>query len=127
MKLIYEFRYYCLLPFNDNGTISQREEIKNQIKEVEMLLLEKAHTLKLIDVFAKERKRDYQILKNIFHVRVINLEDIYIKVMKEKDGNYYIQLFDEEAFEEKIQLEDIESLDKNDILFKLNKKVKIFH
>lgn len=126
MKLIYEFRYYDLLPFNREKSIREMKEIENQVKEVEMLLLEKAHQLKLIDVFAKEKEIDYQILKNIFCVRVINLEDLYIKFMKEKDG-YYIQLFDENVFEEKIKIENIGELSKKDLLFKMNKKVKIFN
>lgn len=126
MKLIYEFRYYDLLPFNREKSIRELKEIKNQMKEVEMLLLEKSHQLKLIDAFAKEKEIDYQILKNIFCIRVINLEDLYIKFMKEKD-DYYVQLFDENVFEEKIKLESIGELSKKDLLFKMNKKVKIFN
>lgn len=126
MKLIYEFRYYCLLPFSEKKSIGEIEEIKTEIKKVEMLLLKKAHEIKLIDVFSKEIEIDYQILKNIFYVRVINLEDLYIKFMKEKDG-YYVQLFDENVFEEKIKMEGIENLNKKDLTFKMNKKVKIFN
>lgn len=126
MKLIYEFRYYCLLPFNDRKAIYQIEELKLQREQVEWLLLEKAQELKLIDNFSKQRELDYQILKNIFHIRVINLEDLYIKVMKEKDS-YYVQLFDEDVFEEKIEIKNKVAIDKKDVLFKLNKKVKIFN
>lgn len=126
MKLIYEFRYYCLLPFSGEKSIGQIEEIENQIKEVQMLLLKKAHELKLIDIFSKEKEMDYQILRNIFYVRVINLEDLYIKFMKEKDS-YYVQLFDENVFEEKIEIKNIGELNKKDLTFKINKKVKIFN
>jgi len=59
-------------------------------------------------------------------VRVINLEDLYIKVIKEME-NYYIQLFDENVFEEKIPIEMIGLLDKKDFAFKLNKKIKVFN
>ena len=126
MKLIYEFRYYCLLPFNEKKSMGKIEEIKNQIKKVEMLLLKKAHELKLIDAFSNEKEIDYQILKNIFYVRVINLEDLYIKLMREND-NYYVQLFDENVFEEKIQIGNIEEINKKDLALKINKKVKIFN
>ncbi len=126
MKLIYEFRYYCLLPFNEEKSMREIKAMENQMQEVENLLLEKTHQLKLIDIFSKEKEMDYQILRNIFCVRVINLEDLHIKFMKEKDG-YYIQLFDENVFEEKIKIENIGELNKKDFLFKMNKKVRIFN
>lgn len=126
MKFIYEFRYYCLIPVNEEQSIGQIKEIEKQIKEVENLLLEKAHELKLIDTFSKDREIDYQILKNIFYIRVINLEDLYIKVIKEKDS-YYVQLFDESVFEEKIKLGSIAEINKKDLTVKINKKVKIFN
>ena len=126
MKLIYEFRYYCLLPFDDKRSIGQMEEIKAQMKKVEILLLKKAQELKLIDVFCNEKEIDYQILKNIFYVRVINLEDLYIKLIKEND-KYYVQLFDENVFEEKREIKGTDSLNKRDLTVKMNKKVKIFN
>lgn len=127
IELIYQFRYYCLLPFYNEKEIGQVEEIEIQLKEVEWLLIEKAHELKLIDIFSKEKEVDYQILKNIFHIRVINLEDLYIKMIKEKDS-YYVQLFDEDVFEEKIEIKSIASSNnKKDVPFKLNKKIKIFN
>lgn len=126
MKLIYEFRYYCLIPFEKQKSIWQVNEISHQVKKIEMLLIEKAHELKLINVFSEEKEIDYQILKNIFCLRVINLEDLYIKIMKEKE-KYYVQLFDENVFEEKIQIENIGEINKKDLTFKINKKVKIFN
>lgn len=125
-KMIFEFRYYCLLPFEENKSIGQIEEIYKEIKEVEILLIEKAHELKVIDSFSKNLELDYKILRNLFYVRVINLEDLYIKFIKEKD-NYYIQLFDENIFEEKIKIENIGDISKKDLSFKMNKKIKIFN
>lgn len=125
LKLIYEFRYYCVLPINDKKAIYQVPEIEEKREKVQRMLLTKAHEFKLVDIFSKEKEIDYQILKNIFCVRVINLEDLYIKLIKEKEA-YYVQLFDENVFEEKIQLEGIENIKKEDLTFKINKKVKIF-
>ncbi len=126
MKLIYEFRYYCLLPFNEEVMIGQIKEIEKQRKEIEMLLIQKAQEWKLIDHFSTEKEIEYEILKNIFNVRVINLEDLSIKIVKEQN-KYYVQLFDDTAFEEKIPMKDIENLDKKKIVLKLNKKIKIFN
>ena len=126
MKLIYEFRYYCLIPFGEREVIGQIKPLQKEMKEVEMLLLERAHELKLIHCFSKEKEIDYEMLKNIFLVRVINLEDLYIKLIKEKE-DYYVQLFDENVFEEKIKIENIHHLHKKDLSFKMNRKIKIFN
>ncbi len=126
MKCIYEFRYYCLLPFNDSQEIGEVEVIKSQIEEVEMLLINKAHELKLMETFSQEKEIDYQIAKNIFHIRVINLENLYIKVTKEQNY-YYVQVFDEDVFEEKIEIENMWGFDKKELSFKLNKKVRLFN
>ena len=80
----------------------------------------------MINQLSEEAEIEYKILKNIFSIRVINLEDLYLKVTKEKD-QYYLQLFDENVFEEKIPMKDIKELNKKDITFKCNKKVKIFN
>ena len=124
-RYIYELRYYCILPFKE-GVINNVQDIDSNIKQVERLIIEKAHELKVLDFFSKEKEIDFQILKNIFHVRVINLEDLYIKVIKEND-KYYVQLFDENIFEEKIEIEEILTIKNKNLPLKLNKKVKIFN
>ena len=102
------------------------EEIKFQIEEIEIILLNKAHELKLIEPFSKEKEIDFQIARNMFHVRVINLEDLSIKVIKEQNS-YFLQLFDEEVFEEKIEIQNMWGFDKKELSLKLNKKVKLFN
>ncbi len=126
IKLIYEFRYYCLLPFNQEKLIYDMEEIKEEVSEVQKLLISKAHEHKMIETFSKDKEIDFQILKNIFYIRVINLEDLYIKFIKEKE-QYYVQLFDENVFEEKVEIKGIDEFDKKDLHFKFNKKIKIFN
>lgn len=119
MKLIYEFRYYCLLPFSDTEVMYQVKPIEETIQKVQKQIIEKAQELKLMDRISKE-KEDSEILRNIFQIRVINLEDLYIKIIKETD-KYYIQLFDEEIFEEKLEIGKIGAS------VKRNKKKKIFN
>ena len=124
MKLIYEFRYYSLNPFGDS-TIGQTKEIQKELKEVQMLILKEAHKLKLIETIADNEEIEYEILKNIFNTRNINLEEINIKLTKEKD-TLYIQIVSEGEYEEKFEIEDLENINKKDLKIKLNKKVKVF-
>ena len=125
VKLIYELRYYNLLPYTDQKNICQIREIQKQLDELKNLLLKKAYKKKVTEQFAKRDEIHYELLKNIFDIRVINLEDLYIKVIKEKE-KYYIQLFDENIFEEKIEIQNSENITKKELEIRLNKKVKIF-
>lgn len=126
MNSIYEFRYNSLLPFNEQTHIYEVESIKKEMKEIRKLILEKAQTLKVMLTVSKNIDIDEEILRNIFHIRAISLEEIYIKLTKEKE-KLYIHLFDEDAFEEKIEMTDLKNLNKKDLEIKLNKKIKVFN
>lgn len=126
LKLIYEFRYYNILPYENEKQIFEVAEIKNEIDEVEKMLIEKAQQIKLINKISKNEKLNIEILKNIFLLRIINLEEVCIKLTKEKD-KFYLQLLDENICEEKNQLSGIEQINKKDLEIKLNKKYKIFN
>lgn len=119
-KIIYEFRYYIKIPYDNNKLIQDKEELKKLIDEISKLIIYKANDLKTIEEISKHQNTNYEILKNIFKVRIINLEDSYLKIIKEKD-KYYVQIFDENIFEEKIEISKPKELD-----IKLNKKVPIW-
>ena len=63
------------------------------------------------------------IWKNILQLRVIKLEDISLKITKDKE-KYFMQIFDEGAFEEKTQIFISTTINEKQI--KINKKIKIF-
>ena len=63
-----------------------------------------------------------EIIKNIFYSRIISLEDINIKITKEKN-ELYLELYDENILESKVKLNEIT---KEELKIKLNKKVKLF-
>ena len=126
MDCIYEFRYYTVLPFNEENNISEVREIQKELQETRRLLLDKAQELKVITVTSKNKEIDDEILKNIFTIRMLTLEDIYIKLIKEKD-KVYLQLFDDDIFEEKVELKDFGNINKKDLAIKVNKKIKVFN
>ncbi len=123
---IYEFRYYTVLPYNEKINIGEVKEIQKELQETRRLLLDKAQELKVIIVTSKNKEIDNEILKNIFTIRILTLEDIYIKLIKEKD-KVYIQLFDDDIFEEKVELKDFGNINKKDLEIKVNKKIKVFN
>ena len=123
---IYEFRYYHLLPFTSKINVNEVKAIQKELQETRRLLLYKAQELKVIIVVSKNKEIDDEILKNILTIRILTLEDVYIKLIKEKD-KVHLQLFDEEIFEEKIELKDLGNINKKDLEIKVNKKIKVFN
>lgn len=119
-KIIYNFRYYLLLQYDYENTIQKIEKLHKSISEVTELLIDKAIDLKVIQKISNNKNVNYEILKNIFNVRIIKLEDAYLKITKEKD-KYFIQIFDENVFEEKIEI-----LKPKELEIKLNKKIPIW-
>ena len=90
------------------------------------MLINKANELKVINIFSKNESINYMILKNIFFTRIINLEELYIKITREKN-QYYIQLFDENIIEEKIKINEEQELTKKDFKVRVNKKLRVFN
>lgn len=126
LRLIYEFRYYAMLPYNEKQQIREVENLKENIIEVEKEILKKAHNMKIIEKLSKQEEIDYELLKSIFNTRTINLEEICVKLEKNKKGEYFVQVFDGKICEEQRPLEKAEQMNKKDLYLRFNKKVRIF-
>ena len=122
---MYEFRYYLMLPYNYEKMIYETEELSEELEITTKKILAKAHKLKVIERLSKNEDINYELLKNLFRVRSINLEEISVKVLKEKD-KFFVQIFDENSLEEKYELKNSQNISKRDLEVRLNKKVKIF-
>ena len=119
-KIIYDFRYYMMIPYNNNILVQNKEELQKDINETSELIIAKANELKTIEKISNDKATNDEILKNIFKVRIIKLEDAYLKITKEKE-KYFVQIFDENIFEEKIKISKPKGLEIN-----LNKKRPIW-
>lgn len=121
---MYELRYYHLLPYTKQEAIQDVEKFKMDLEHVKEVLIKKLYDNKLINTISTNEKNDIEIVKNIFTLRIINLEYIYIKI-KKKENKYIVYIFDEkETLEKEIEM-DLEFNKKDKI--KLNKKVKLFN
>lgn len=125
MKLIYEFRYYTMLPYDYEKSVGEALELSNEINEIGKKIIKQANNMKVLEKVSKQEEINYEMLKNIFKTKSINLEEINIKLIKEKE-KFYIQVFDENSLEEKSELQHVEKINKKDLNIRLNKKVKIF-
>ena len=112
IKLLYQFRYFMCLSFDETKNVKDLEIIEEEINKTEQLLVKKAMEFKVIN------KVPFEVMKHVFETRIIILEELYYKITKESE-KYYIQIFDENITEEKFEIKSIEKI-------KLNKKIKIF-
>jgi len=119
-KIIYDFRYYMMIPYDNNILVQKNEKLQKDINETSELIIAKANELKTIEKISNDKSTNDEILKNIFKVRIIKLEDAYLKITKEKE-RYFVQIFDENIFEEKIEISKPKDLE-----IKLNKKIPIW-
>lgn len=124
IDLMYKFRYYNLLPFNEETDIYQNQRLQEKLNEIGELLLNKAIDFKIINGFSEELQENTKALKFIFETKIISLEEIYISIIKEKE-KYYIEFSEnnDNAYEEKFE---IDSIKKDKLKVKLNKKIKVF-
>lgn len=122
-NLIYEFRYYQMLPLNENKNIHESRELENKIKEVEEKILEKAIKNKVIN-----ENIEKTIFHYIFITKIINLEEIYIQV-KETEDKIIIELSENnnEQYDEKFEI-DKEKIDEDNIFrsYKNSNRFKLF-
>lgn len=125
MKLIYEFRYYTMLPYDYEKSVGETLELSNEINEIGKKIIKQANNMKVLEKVSKQEEINYEMLKNIFKTKSINLEEINIKLIKEKE-KFYVQVFDENSLEEKSELQHVENINKKYLNIRLNKKVKIF-
>ena len=127
-KLLYEFRYFYLLPFNKEKSIYEVEELTVQIERTIRVLIDRMKLEGIIGEFSKRKDLETKIIKSILTLKTIRLEDIYVMVSKDKERNLiYLTIFDESEFEQKVEMGSIEEIQKKDLGIKLNKKVRVFY
>lgn len=126
LNLICEFRYYYLLQYDRQIQVNQVLPLQKKLEETISVILDKAKEQSVLHVYTSKQEWDKLIYKTIFNTRVINLRNIYIKITKEKD-KFFLQVFDEDAFEERRELGDVNTINRKELEIKLNRKIKVFN
>lgn len=116
IKLVYKVRYFGLI------YVSKDKQVKDiiDINVLQRLIITKACKQRVITIFSKNIKENYEIIKNILQTDVIELQNIYFRFIREKD-NIVLEVYDEENICKIVTMESIEELN-----VKLNKKIKVF-
>ncbi len=123
MKLVYEFRYFYLLPVDDSLCVGKIRKLSKNINIVVKTILDKAYELKVLDEWLVDEQKNGEIFKIMLSLHIISLKDIYFKIFKENE-EYYIQFYDENVVDEKFKINM--EIKKEDLKIKLNKKIKLF-
>lgn len=124
IDLLYQIRYYYLMPYNEEKELRKVDELKEKLDNVISLMIKKLYQLKLINTLSTSEKNDMKIVKNIFSLRIISLEEIYLELFKIKENEYKLNIYDDkDTLEESINLH-LEFNKKDKV--KLKRKVKLF-
>ena len=79
-------------------------------------------------IISKKEEINNEVLKHIFGVRAISLEEIYIKIVKEKE-QICLNVLDNDSYNEKILLDKLNGINKKDLEIKKGDVIgqAIFH
>lgn len=120
IEKIFVFRYYKLIPINEEETIKDIQQLKTELKKTEKYLITKACNLKAINILCTNVEKNYEIISSIFNYRIIDLEEILLGIKKSED-NFILKVYDDNAIAGTINCEYNEEFN-----IKLNKKAKLF-
>lgn len=120
IEKIFVFRYYKLIPINEEETIKDIQQLKTELKKTEKYLITKACNLKAINILCNDVEKNYEIISSIFNYRIIDLEEIILEIKKNED-NFILKVYDDNAIAGTINCEYNENFN-----IKLNKKTKLF-
>lgn len=126
MTLLYEYRYYQMIPYNQDWQIKEVEGLTEDRKRVTKQIQQKTIDLKIIIGISDKEELNEWILQKCLMTRMIRLEDLYLTITKEKE-KFYLQLYEEDRLEEKIEIQGKEKIKTKDFIMKLNKKTKLFN
>lgn len=111
-KIIYELRYYKLIP----------PIVTKETDEIERKLIKKACEQKILTKFSEKEETNYQILKQIFTSKIIDLSET-VYTLKYTKGTLTLNIYDGNTHDETKQIQITE---KTELNVKLNKKIKIW-
>ncbi len=117
IDLVYIIRYYNFIPYSNDKYIKDVEELKDSIDEIEELLANKLIAQKIVNRLSNNIEFDKNIIKKIFNMRMINLENINAEFA----NDYEVIFYDVETIEEKFDI-DCEEV----TILKYDRKIKLF-
>lgn len=130
-KIIYQFRYYCLLPISKGKSVNDVEELQSSIQKAMNVIIDNCIDKEIITNFSDSASLCYNILKYVFITKIIDLKEIQIRIIKVREEKYVneiqyhitISIYDTKEAES-IYNETIYNLELLNV--KLNKRIPLF-
>lgn len=119
IDLIYEIRYYKQI-LCENSNIKEVSKLK--IEDIEKKIIKKVCAQKILTTFTNDEILNYDIIKNLFQSKIINLENT-IYTLKYHKGILKITIYDTNIEEDIIEIRIFEKVE---LEVRLNKKIKVF-
>ena len=114
---IYKLRYYRYIPISKDKCVKDMKELTPRFRDLIKLIIKRAQTLKIWEVFIDESDINYQILKEVFDSKIVRLENINLQ-FKTEDKKLIVEYYDDTVIENSIKI--------NKEITKIKKKVKLF-
>lgn len=121
MEFIYLFRYYKLIYINCEKQVIDIEELSEELRKTEKMLITKACKLKAINILCQNIEKNYQLVSKILSYNIIDLEDVKLEFSKH-DKNIVFTIYDDESVEDTIIYDANEELN-----VKFNKRIRLFN
>ena len=130
-RIIYKFRYYCLLPVSREKCINDFEKLQGAIEKVMNIIIDNCIDKEIITNFSNSASLCYKILKYIFITKIIDLREIQIRISKIKEEKYV----NETQYHIAISIYDAKETESiyNEIVYnlkllnvKINKRIPLF-
>ena len=122
ITFIYKYRYYNLLPVEDKKEICKINDLKSSLNKLTKYMIDKSTEMKVINQLTENEEYNYNIIQKLLLLKIIELENINLK-LNEENEKVYIIVYDEEIEETKIELKNIT---KEELKIKNKKKTKLF-
>lgn len=106
---IYKLRYYKLLFINQTKCLYEIKELQESINNLSKVLITKACKTKTINILSSNIEENFLIISEILNTKIINLEEIILE-FKKKDDNILLNIYEENIIDREIKYEKIEGL-----------------
>ena len=114
---IYKIRYYGYIPYDNEKSLKDLNELQKEFKDITKLLIKKAQENKIWDKISENQEIAYMVIRELFNSKIINLKNVNI-ICKQENGILYVEYHDGNILEKKAEIKIAN--------VKIKKKIKLF-
>lgn len=119
LDMLYIIRYYNFIPYSTEKFVKDKSELRNDINDLEDLIIDILVEDKMINKFSNVQKFDTKLAKMIFKFRTMNLDRINLEF--KKGEKIRIIFYDEDTIEKGFEVKA-----NNIKIAKYNKRIRMF-